>query len=82
MDQLELFPKEPISTTSVNYAVADTLHFTFNTPVVAGYWWPVQNTSIGVSKLPNKFHQWMMRLVFGWKFTKAPSPPKKELLLG
>lgn len=92
-DQLEMFKDEELhktqsftsgnTVTGVNYAVADTIHLTLTTPLVVGYWCPVPNTSISTSKMPSKFHQWMMRLAFGWTFTEVPpSPPKKELLLG
>ena len=39
-----------------------------NPPATVGWWCVTPGVKIAVYKLPSKFHQWTMRLFFGWTF--------------
>lgn len=70
--------------TTLSYSSSQGTTFTLSGPKYVGYWEVVPNVNISINKMPNKFHQFMMKLIFGWKFipnteTKTTS---KQLLKG
>ncbi|MHA1690006.1 MAG: hypothetical protein ACTSU7_00080 [Candidatus Heimdallarchaeaceae archaeon] len=40
----------------------------FHLPEYVGYVEPYDGVQYSLTKMPNKFNQFMMRLIFGWRF--------------
>jgi len=55
--------------------------FTLSAPKVEGYWCIAPNVKIAIQKVPNKFHRFMMKLVFGWTFELAETQTTTRQML-
>ena len=67
------------STLTYNSSSAVPLSFHVHSQV--GYWEVVPSVRFGITKMPNKFHQFIMKMVFAWKFVAVSEKTTNTQLL-
>jgi hypothetical protein len=57
----------------------DITHTKFSAQQPYIYWVPAEGVNIRVTKMPNRFHRFMVKLFFGWRFETKPTEAKQML---